>query len=33
MMWNALRIIGVRDTSADGGLLLSGIAGGPRGRA
>jgi maleate isomerase len=33
MMWNALRIIGVRDTSADGGLLLSGIAGGPRGPA
>jgi maleate isomerase len=32
MMWNALRIIGVRDTCADGGLLLSGVAGGPRGR-
>ncbi|OZI34128.1 hypothetical protein CAL29_11275 [Bordetella genomosp. 10] len=30
MMWNALRIIGVRDTSAEGGVLLSGIAGGPR---
>jgi maleate isomerase len=34
MMWNALRIIGVRDGAADGGRLLSGgLAGVPPGRA